>query len=753
MNRLSRNILLLLVCLIVAHPVWSNTDDLGGLRQAISLGRYQQVVALGSKLLEADLVQSERVEVLVAMASAKQALGYFQDAEVNLKQAKETAQSDPALEALVLAAHGDFLLASHRIEESRVMLARGLTKAKSTGDSILIARILNNLGNLFATSTVYKQALFYYSEAMELPGISEDKGLWSILAVNRARVAWRAGQPDLQNHLDAAERSLISLPPGHDRIMGLLTISQIQFLSQKSGQKLSSDLKKSLIWLTEAVRLAEIQDDARALSQAAGQQGEIYEWGRRFPEATRLTRQALFHAQRVNAADLIYLWQSQLGRLARAEGRRDEAMQHFRAAMTTLNDLRKEMYRGARDDAEQFQDHVAPVYYQLVDLLLQQAATLPEGEAHTALLREVRQIMEQLKTSELQNLFQDECVTALKHQGADMDHLEKGTAIYYPILLPDRLEILLTISGKVRQITVPVKSVQVTDTVREFREQLENLEGDDYLQLAQRLHRWLIAPVATVLNAEHVKTLVIVPDGMLRIMPFSALHDGKQFLAESIAVAITPSLRLTDARALPRQKDQMFISALSKGGEGFSALPNVVKEVKNIQQIYKENFILMDQDFTVANAEKTMEDKPFSVVHIASHGQFDRDPHNTFLLTYDGRMNMNNLEAMISRGRMRDQPVELLTLSACQTAVGDDRAALGLAGVAVKAGARSALASLWSIDDEAAALLVSDFYGQMQKANISKAEALRKAQVSLIAGKRLNHPGFWSAFIMIGNWL
>jgi CHAT domain-containing protein len=107
----------------------------------------------------------------------------------------------------------------------------------------------------------------------------------------------------------------------------------------------------------------------------------------------------------------------------------------------------------------------------------------------------------------------------------------------------------------------------------------------------------------------------------------------------------------------------------------------------------------------------------------------------------------------MSLSQYRDQSVELLTLSACQTAAGDDRAALGLAGVAVKAGARSAVATLWFINDQASSQLVTEFYRQLQNPEISKAQALQQAQLMLVNDRRYQHPGYWSPFLLIGNWL
>ena len=163
--------------------------------------------------------------------------------------------------------------------------------------------------------------------------------------------------------------------------------------------------------------------------------------------------------------------------------------------------------------------------------------------------------------------------------------------------------------------------------------------------------------------------------------------------------------------------------------------------------------MLENQDFRLASMQQELKETPYSIVHIASHGQFASDVRNTFLLTFDDKLTMDRLERFMALGQYRDQPVELLTLSACQTAAGDDRAALGLAGVAVKAGARSVVATLWFINDQASAQLVTEFYRQLRDPDVSKAKALQQAQVQLLSDRRYQHPGYWSPFLLIGNWL
>jgi CHAT domain-containing protein len=151
--------------------------------------------------------------------------------------------------------------------------------------------------------------------------------------------------------------------------------------------------------------------------------------------------------------------------------------------------------------------------------------------------------------------------------------------------------------------------------------------------------------------------------------------------------------------------------------------------------------------------EKELKEGRFTILHIASHGQMEGDPRKSFLLAFDGKLTMDKLTQAIGLLQFRDEPLELLTLSACQTAAGDDRAALGLAGVAIKAGAVSALATLWFINDQASSELVSEFYRQLKDSSVTKAVALQRAQLKLLDDPAFDHPAFWSPFLLLNNWL
>ena len=174
---------------------------------------------------------------------------------------------------------------------------------------------------------------------------------------------------------------------------------------------------------------------------------------------------------------------------------------------------------------------------------------------------------------------------------------------------------------------------------------------------------------------------------------------------------------------------------------------------EEIARIFSSEVIL-DQDFTRSRLKKEIEVAAFPIVHLATHGQFSSQANDTFLLTWDERINVKNLDQLLRGGESQNlSPIELLILSACQTAAGDKRAVLGLAGVALRSGARSTLATLWAVQDLSTANLMSQFYEFLKNPEISKAEALRQAQLSLLRSPQYNHPFYWAPFVLVGNWL
>ena len=176
---------------------------------------------------------------------------------------------------------------------------------------------------------------------------------------------------------------------------------------------------------------------------------------------------------------------------------------------------------------------------------------------------------------------------------------------------------------------------------------------------------------------------------------------------------------LVDPKPLDREHPNALLAGVSESVQGFPAVPEVPKELAAIHEILGGE-VLLDDAFETQRFEAEVAAEPRSIVHLASHAVFTGDPATSFLLTHDGQLTMDRMADIVGMTQFREQPLELLALSACETAAGDERAALGLAGVAIRAGARSALGSLWRIHDEAASQLVVSFYEELKDASVSK---------------------------------
>jgi len=340
-----------------------------------------------------------------------------------------------------------------------------------------------------------------------------------------------------------------------------------------------------------------------------------------------------------------------------------------------------------------------------------------------------------------------------------LEQLAPSAAILYPIVLGDRVELLLYVNGEYQKRSVAVKQAELVETATRLREFIQDASNTRFLPYANRLYRWLIEPVRMQLTAAGVDTLVVVPDGALRTIPFAALHSGERFLVEEFALATTPSLKLTAGSGASSAPATALLGGIAQSVQGFSPLPEVANELSTIQS-HVGGKVLSDRQYTKGNITAALTAEDYSIVHMATHGTVGATPAESFLLTFDSKLTMGDLEYLLRIGQFRKNPVELLTLSACETAVGDERAALGLAGMAVKSGARSVLASLWLVDDNATASLMNRFYKSLTVDNgvnttrsNSKAKALRAAQLGLLAEPATQHPANWAAFLLIGNWL
>lgn len=646
---------------------------------------------------------------------------------------------------LLLAA--DCYRSEGNYQQSYALLVEGIQHAQATGQSQLAAPLLNDLGRLYMTQDAPLYAIAAFDDALRLAE-PDDSALRASAGMNLARaLIEQQVSGGLEERLATAKKDIALLQDAPLKGRHYLTLGTLYREAQV-------DLGMPAAWRARAhdayTRALQLADGGSGTLQsyALGYIGALYEDEERWAPALTYTRKAALAAQREGSDASLYQWQWQSGRILRAQGKPDEALQAYRLASDTLASVRLDV---AERSDRGFQRDVAPLYFELADLLLARTPLLASNEAIQKNLLDVRNTLEQLKVAEVEDYFEDEC--AVNKDRPQLEQFAGNAAIVYPVLLADRIELLLSLPGGLTQFTTWIDQETFSNTIQQLRLALEDpVSGDAYRPYAERLYEWLIAPLDEALAQAKTETVVLVPGGALRTVPLAVLHDGEHFLIEKYAVATSPGLTLTGRSEGGEEPGTILVNGLTESVGGFPALPHVADELDSIAALYPAQ-VNRDGAFTASRIETDLAEKPYSFVHIATHGQFHSDHRRSFLLAHDEVITMDRLENALGLRQYISQPVDLLVLSACQTAAGDERAALGLAGVAVKSGAASVVASLWLINDESTATLVSEFYRQLRNGNGNKAKALQNAQLVLMRDERYAHPNYWAPFLLVGNWL
>jgi CHAT domain-containing protein/Tfp pilus assembly protein PilF len=698
----------------------------------------------------------EHSALLIKLSQAYEKMGEYTKALQALETALPIAHKSGNLErtAVILGAIGNVYIVLGPEEQAYRYLNQGLAVAKAHGHAAVAAAILNNLGNFYASQKRYAEAASKYAESAAMVKGTGNHEMTAIALTNAANALMRDGYyKEAENALQNALKETELTAPSHYKAYTLITIGiALRSIGLHLDQTDNTLRALSAKTLEAAAGECAKFNDFRGLSYALGHLGRLMEDEQRYEDALQITERAIWAAHSADALESLYQWEWQKGRLLRQANRSDAAISAYRRATAALESIRQEMPYCYGRAQTTFREPAGPLYMECVDLLLQRAAAAANAAEAEPYLLEAREKLESLKVTELRDYFNDECVDAAKSVTTRLDIVSQSAVVIYPVLLEDRIELLVSLPSGMKRLSVPVGARLVTERIRSFRRNLEKLTTREYMAQARELYDCLVRPLEEDLKSLPDATLVFVPDGPLRTIPMAALHDGDNFLIEKYAVAITPGLDLTEPRPIERKNLGVLALGLSDAVQGFPPLPFVGREISTIRDLFRTK-VLFNENFSLSEMEKALRAEHFTILHIASHGQFENDLDNTFLLTFDGQLTMDRLDEIVGLLKFREDPLELLTLSACDTATGDDRAALGLAGIAVRAGALSALGTLWHINDQSSSILVSEFYRQLQNPEISRAAALQKAQLNLLNDRKYHHPRYWAPFLLINNWL
>ena len=681
--------------------------------------------------------------------------------------------------------------------------------------TVVLDVIANSGGTAESALAPYQPALDYYERATktapsELDSVKAELNSLSLLL--DVREFWQSAIANLQQNLDLLEINdpdfLEQITDGAKRLDSELTqqlspqitakIERIEpevsnFPANRAGIYGRINFAQSLIRhdkidqntgniLATAIKQSRKINNATAEAEAMGYLGLLYEKQDRYPEARRLTEASLQLAPTAEYPEVAYRWNAQLGRILAVQGERNNALTAYETSFNTIRALRSDLATTP----------VEPIFREYISLLLEEEPTAPQ-------LVQARDVLESLQIAKLDNFFRDPC-SQVSEDPVSIDDVDTEAAVIYPILLQDRLEVILTIPNQPLRhyTTLNVTQEKVDNTIKQLRrrsltnpgfaEAIRSTRGSDnsqvdaeiakiqksqeeslqqdILPLASEIYSWLIEPAEAELEKSGVKTLVFVLDGSLRNIPMSVLYDQKKqeyLIQKDYDIALSSGLQLTAPKPLKRQPIKVLAAGVTRDFPKYSfpPIPKVEDELKTIKNIFGSSEILLNKDFTESSLQQKLQESDFPVVHLATHGQFGSTSDQTFILSgaEEGNplINVNQFDNLLRVGSLRrSQPIELLVLSACNTAQGDNQAILGLAGVAVRAGARSTIATLWGANDEATSNLMGKFYQNLAAdASITKAKALRQAQLALLAEEdsQYRHPYYWAPFVLIGNWL
>lgn len=396
--------------------------------------------------------------------------------------------------------------------------------------------------------------------------------------------------------------------------------------------------------------------------------------------------------------------------------------------------------------------------------ILDEIATLDVNQAQDILQRVTREA--NTKPVFIYVFFTPEDTTQLGNLRGQINRTASSTDILEVVLVPPK--------GDLIRVRYPnLNRSQVLQVAQQFRSETSNFRSSrSFLRPAQQIYQWLITPLEEELKKQDINNLVFLMDAGLRSIPLAAMHSGTGFVVENYSIGLMPSLSLTDTTYQSLQGSQV----LAMGADTFvnnSALPAVPLELRAVNQLWGGN-TLLNENFTLNNLRQSRQPSQ-RIVHLATHGVFaPGDKANSYVQLWGGER--LTLETIRQFG-WGNPPVDLLVLSACQTALGDKEAELGFAGLAINTGVRSALASLWRVSDEGTLGLMTEFYRRLQETT-TKSEALRQTQLAMLRGqvrlqggnlvtaqgsmplneelrrvgdRSLTHPYFWSSFTLVGN--
>lgn len=715
------------------------------------IGKYVEAIQYWRSAIEV-YQDNQQTQLLAAnltdLAKAYLKLGQTFLAEKKLKEAMDIAESEKATDIL----YSSYLVLANiqkiqgKYTEAEANLNNSLKYATNPEEKIAIH---HNLSQLFEAQS---QKFFKRTEyiAAEIRNTKESR----TLAFNYQQKAWNSANKAIELSKDI--KSLVAV----DALLQILNLGSrkgdfnpkpflgraemILSLHPESTEKVSALINLSkfsntpIQTLNFALNIAERLKDNRSISLANGRLGNLYEQTQQYDLALLKTNKAILAASKIKPDKNLYQWYWQQARIYTILSQTNKAISSYNSAIASLQNIREEVAKST-DEQLDFDQEIEPVYRELLHLLLQEPSS---EEIEQALITR-----DLLQLSELENFFGDDCLELV----SEVKELPSKTGLIYTIILPEATHIILKQGKQSKSLKIDISQSQLEELVKQWRSTLEDRTEEDYWSFSQTMYDLLIKPIKPELDKNQLETLIFVNDGILKNVPMAALYDGQRFLVENYRLSLSLGLNLQiRGNEMFSSKRKVLAFGLSKKIADLLPLPFVEKEIQLISKLVDVKQFL-NTEFTTQAIEEELGKNNFPIIHFATHSQFDGTLESSFLATYQEKVSLSNLERILNQHQIKfpQNPIELLILSACETAAGNKNATLGLSGVAIRSGIRRVIGSLWSVNTPET-YLIEKFYNGLIKDGISPDAALRQAQIMMIRDLSY-HASIWSNLILIIN--
>ena len=693
--------------------------------------------------------------------------------------------------------------------------------AQQEKDSANISAILSNIGLVYSQFGQYKQAINFYQQVLQTN--SQTKGTIS----NNIGAVYRRLKK-FPKALEYYQQALVIHQKNQDRLAIATTLDNIGVIYREQGKN-----SQALEYHQQALNIREKFGDKEGQAATLHNIGIVHRESGQHSKSLQFLTHTLIIDKELGNRDGERITLANIGKLLERKNQPELAIIFYKQSVNITEDIRQDLKVLPAEQQEAYVESVAEIYRTLADLLLQEKRAIeahqildllkvqeifeymgslesdqheyrefPLLELEETFWKKYTQLMDKIGKSDAQNqkispeklldihnyihsnevrkivseLDQNAQSQKLSSQmlvwlQAELqEHGEENTVVLYPLLLEDRLElILVTANSDPVHRTVFLNKKELHQAITQLRSGLtnrnrakllskqDNQQSDpQVIQPALKIYNWLIKPIETHLKLTKAKTIIYAPDGKLRYVPLAALHDGEKWLIERFKINNITAASLMDLTPREEINSMILAGALTEGNYNFKVgkkqfefdgLPFAGVEVEKLAAMFPETNKFLGNSFTKETMRLHM--GKHNILHFATHSAFvNGHPEESFILFGDGtRATLPEVQTW----NLKD--VELVVLSACQTGVGKELGngveILGFGYQMQVAGAAASLATLWRVDDQGTHEFMNDFYVALKNGG-SKAEAVRKAQISMI-NNEYNHPYYWAPFILIGN--